>query len=77
MEIRVSKIEKRQGAVAQFESRMATYTVFQQGERVWVDAYGRGGRKIQTPHVRTVQQAREWCESQCAPAQRPEDAITI
>ena len=77
MEAKVYRADAKRGVVAQFESRMATYQVFERSGRVWIEAYGHGGRKINTPQVSSVAEAREWCERQVEPACTPEDTITL
>ena len=77
METKVYRADAKRGVVAQFETRMATYQVYERNGKVWIYAYGHGGRKINTPRVNSVAEACEWCERQVAPACAPEDTITL
>ena len=77
METRVYRADAKHGVIAQFETRMATYQVLERNGKVWIEAFGHGGRRINTPRITSVTEARSWCEQQTKPACPPDEMITL
>jgi hypothetical protein len=57
---RVTRMAARRGAVECYEDSNNTYTIFERGGRVWIEAYALGGAKRSMPQVNSVEEAREY-----------------
>lgn len=54
-----TKRMQKRGIVAEVETTWGVYTIIEKRGKVWIEAYGHGGKERRMPNVNSVEEAKE------------------
>ena len=70
--------EAKRGMVAETETDWGTYSIYNRGNRIWIEAIGHGGAERRMPRVNSVEEAYEIISKYAKPIVIPEsERITL
>jgi hypothetical protein len=65
--MKASRRDRRRGGIYRNEGMTTTYTVFEKGGKVWVEAHKFGGAEVHCPNFTDAAMATAWVDEQVKP----------